>query len=685
MKTIYFIAALFVFAASTVSSQEKKADIQTPPVEFAAADSGRAILTPDALADGQLLLFDGISFFGWSAAPLRETAPADKAKATVKIQNGEMTVASQTPIEIKTRLLLPRPWRIELTYRADPETKAFAAVHDATSNMYLKKFSFPLAETEASAKLTVEGRGEPGSEIFFNGEQVAPGATVDGGTGLAIVVERGKVVIESVIFRPQGYPLTEWKPTGDVKSEISGDAVHLTGGSGALESVGEYDDFYLRLEYQENVSPNNSGLFFRTIPGSKMDGYEAQLNNAPPESDRAKFLGNDTGSIFRRAAARRLVDRPSDWNALTVMAEADFFRTWVNGVPALVWTDTRPADENPRKGRRFKRGTIQLQGHDEKTDITFRKIFLADGKPNPNAAPAETPAPADENAAFESFRPFYEKLREKGVTLTDWHIHLRGGMTPEKALEREKATGIKSAVLENAGRDWPLSDDAKINAMIDAVKKASSDLPVGLQVNDRDWFTAISPETLKRLDFILADTMIMGVGDDGHPQKLWLLPKDYSADPDEWMARYMEHNLQILGEPITILANPTYLPAFLADKYDELWTDERMAQIIDKAVERGIALEIQAESPYPSERFLRMAIEKGAKLSFGTNNFDATLKNLSAWQKALETEGISPERFYFRKRSTRRRPPLISGFISESVQPGAGRRLLAVLFSKRWV
>lgn len=245
-------------------------------------------------------------------------------------------------------------------------------------------------------------------------------------------------------------------------------------------------------------------------------------------------------------------------------------------------------------------------------------------------------AEESENKAFEAFRPFYEKMTADGETLTDWHIHLRGGMTPEKALAREKATGIKSAVLENAGRDWPLSNDEKINALIDSVKAVSPSMPVGLQVNDRDWYKTISPETLRRLDFILADTMIMGIGPDGKSQRLWLLPNDYAADPEEWMERYLAHNLQILDEPITILANPTYLPEFLADRYDQLWTKERMARIIDKAVARQVALEIQAESPYPSDRFIEMAIEKGARFSFGTNNHDAVLKNLDRWQKTLE-------------------------------------------------
>ena len=89
--------------------------------------------------------------------------------------------------------------------------------------------------------------------------------------------------------------------------------------------------------------------------------------------------------------------------------------------------------------------------------------------------------------------------------------------------------------------------------------------------------------------------------------------------------------LSILSEPISILANPTYLPVELASDYDRLWTEERMRRVISKAVARGIALEIQAESPYPRPKFLRLAKQMGAKFSFGTNNFDDRPKDLTHW------------------------------------------------------
>lgn len=222
---------------------------------------------------------------------------------------------------------------------------------------------------------------------------------------------------------------------------------------------------------------------------------------------------------------------------------------------------------------------------------------------------------------------------KRGIVLTDWHLHLRGGMTPEMALQRERDSGIRSTAMENHGREWEIYDDAKLVAFAKRSRAVNPKMPVGIQVNDRDWSEKIAPETRAQFDYILADTMIMGKLPSGRDNRLWMVKE--VRDPDKWMADYFAHTMRILDEPISILANPTYLPEPLAGDYDRLWTEERMRAVIAKAVKKGIALEIQAESPYPRPQFLKLAKEMGAKFSFGTNNFDPTPKGLSRWLEAI--------------------------------------------------
>jgi len=229
-------------------------------------------------------------------------------------------------------------------------------------------------------------------------------------------------------------------------------------------------------------------------------------------------------------------------------------------------------------------------------------------------------------------------MQSRGIVLYDYHIHLRGGMTAEKAVQRQELSGIRSGVLENFGRDWPLSDNEKLRTFIEDTRKVRADgepLKIGIQVNDRNWSTKIDPELFHTLDYILADTMIMGVDPNGKPQKLWL--DDYIIDdPELWMHRYMDHNRQVLGEPISILANPTYLPKPVEHLYDQLWTEERMKEIIQLAVRKNIAIEIQAGSDFPNLKFLKLAKEHGTKFSFGVNNIDDQPRLVDRWFKMID-------------------------------------------------
>ena len=228
------------------------------------------------------------------------------------------------------------------------------------------------------------------------------------------------------------------------------------------------------------------------------------------------------------------------------------------------------------------------------------------------------------------------RLKAKGIPLTDYHIHIRGGMTPEKSLDWAKKTGVRSGILENHGKGWTLSDNAKLKAFIENAQKFP-ELLIGVQVNDRDWFKTIDPELRKKLDFVLADTMIM----DG--QKLWLENEYKIEDENVWLERYFKHCMTVVNEPITILANPTYLPDRVKNRYDEFWTEERMGTLIDAAVKNKVALEIQAGTNFPNKKFIEMAVKKGAKISIGRNNHDDKPNELKRSLDWLEELNVKPE------------------------------------------
>ena len=238
------------------------------------------------------------------------------------------------------------------------------------------------------------------------------------------------------------------------------------------------------------------------------------------------------------------------------------------------------------------------------------------------------------------------RLKAKEVPLTDYHIHIRGGMTPEKALDWAQKTGIRSGVLENHGREWPLSDNDKLKAFIDDAARFP-ELLIGIQVNDRDWYRVIDPALRARLDFVVADTMILG------GQRLWNEREYSTAEEDAWLEWYLVHCMTVVNEPITVFANPTYLPDKIVHRYDDLWTEANMIRLIDAAVHNNVALEIQSDTKFPTKKFIELAMARGAKLTIGRNNTDDRPNELKRSLDWLEELNVKPENMLDLKRGSR--------------------------------
>lgn len=164
------------------------------------------------------------------------------------------------------------------------------------------------------------------------------------------------------------------------KWSIAEGALRATGGPGAVEYEERHGQIVLQVEARTRGTLVNGGVFFRSIPGQFMNGYEAQLFNACYDHDPTKPARYSTGAIDDRQLARKLVSRDLEPLTMTVIAVGPHIATWVNGWQMTDWTDTRDRHENPRQGLRLEPGTIQLQAHDPETDIEFRRVLIAELK-----------------------------------------------------------------------------------------------------------------------------------------------------------------------------------------------------------------------------------------------------------------------------------------------------------------
>jgi hypothetical protein len=151
-----------------------------------------------------------------------------------------------------------------------------------------------------------------------------------------------------------GKSLNGWK--GDAKWwRVQDDA--LTGGSLTekvprnffLATTKSYQNFDLRLQLKLRGVPNtgmiNSGVQIRSmrVPNNtEMSGYQVDAGEGwwgklYDESRRNKVIA-EAGNLAQVNAAVK----PGDWNEFRVRAEGPRIRSWINGIPALDYTETEP-------------------------------------------------------------------------------------------------------------------------------------------------------------------------------------------------------------------------------------------------------------------------------------------------------------------------------------------------------
>ena len=441
-----------------------------------------------------------------------------------------------------------------------------------------------------------------------------------------------------------GKTLDGWKASESQDTWKVADGLLVSGGERSHlfydGPVGNHDfkNFELKLQFKLEEG-SNSGLFLHTEfdeAASPPKGYEIQINSSSKEDRK-------TGSLFAvRAIYKDFLTHNEwsnlwldEWHNLWVKVSEKRIMVKVNDQLLADYVEPENAPRS-RKGRLLSSGTFALQAHDPTTKVAYRDIqvkLLADDQADAEGDTSYIPDPDPE------FVRRIDQFGSKNIPIIDYHIHLRGDMNLKKSLINQSKTGIQSGVLENAGRDWPLSDNEKIETFIAEAEKYP--VYIGLQVNDRDWFTTIDANLIKRLDYVLADTMIMA-DENGNPRKLWLEGEYEIEDPEAWMERYFAHCMTVVNEPIDILANPTYLPDRVAASYDTLWTEERMTQLIEAGIKNNVAFEIQAGTVFPKEKFIELCKTKGAKFSIGRNNHDDKPMSMDRCFDMMEKFDLKP-------------------------------------------
>jgi hypothetical protein len=397
-----------------------------------------------------------------------------------------------------------------------------------------------------------------------------------------------------------GRTLNGWKASENKSTFSVRDGMIVAQGRRShLYYVGPVENANFRdFEFKADVMTKpgaNSGMYFHTEyreTGWPRKGYEVQVNNT--HSDWRK-----TGSLYGIKDIRKSPAKDNEWFTQHIIVDGRGVTIIVNGRTVLEYTVAEETGAG-RRGRGLSSGTFALQGHDPGSTVYYKNIMV---------------------------RP----LPRPDFPMVDYHVHLKGGLTLEEG-------GVKFGIAENCGLGFRVTDDEKLSPFF----KLLQDKPVykAMQGEGREWLTLFSPEMIAKFDYVFTDAMTFR-DKRGKRIRLWIRKEVQIDDKQDFMDMYVEKIVSVLNEPIDIYVNPTFLPAYIADEYDVLWTPERMDRVIRAAVKNDVAIEINARYRIPSMAFIKRAKKAGAKFSFGTNNGGRELGHLEYCRRMARECGLT--------------------------------------------
>jgi hypothetical protein len=355
-----------------------------------------SLLTPKEIADGWILLFDGETSFGWKIdgdATVKDGTLVIGGKkesiATLNLPTGELYWEYLWPGVDAARLTVAPPpgvpdWSVGIGFSGAGSNRgntwnATAVTFVRSTGAVMVENSFNSAAPSAVPPPGMTARSTVRAPFFP-------------AVGTLKVPASQKLVLRNVKIKPSGLAplfngkdLSGWTQfTANPKQAKSNFSVtkegwlSVTDGPGDLQTERQFDDFILQLECISNGKHLNSGVFFRCLAGQYQNGYEAQIQNGYRDGDRTKPTDYGTGAVYRRQPARKVLSNDYEWFTMTVIAQGSHIATWVNGYQVTDFTDTRPANDNPRNGSKTGKGAISIQGHDPTTNLSFRNIRIAE-------------------------------------------------------------------------------------------------------------------------------------------------------------------------------------------------------------------------------------------------------------------------------------------------------------------
>ncbi len=418
-----------------------------------------------------------------------------------------------------------------------------------------------------------------------------------------------------------GRTLDGWRVGESPESfQVEDGAIVCNGPRAHLFYMGEDGNAaFKNFEFEAEVRTDpgsNSGIYIHTSyqeSGWPTTGYEAQvLNSNRPEENPDDAEHKMTGSLYAIRNIWKPVVPDNEWFKYRILVQGKTIRIYINDHLLVDYTEPeepfRPAGMEERL---LSTGTFALQAHDPRSRVSYRNLRV-----RPLADDLSTPGkPLDDP---ELGRTLIE-YSAANIPLADLHVHLKGGLTAEKALENARKYGFTYGFAVNCGLDMTIPSEAALKDFLTNYERIPETW-LAMQAEGREWLQIFEPVSIARFDYVFTDAMTW-TSDEGKRMRLWIPDEVEVGEPQHFMDMLVERIEGILNnEPINIYVNPTYLPEEISARYDELWTPERMDRVIKALTANGIALEINDARKIPSATFIKRAKAAGVKFTFGTNN-----------------------------------------------------------------
>jgi hypothetical protein len=175
-----------------------------------------------------------------------------------------------------------------------------------------------------------------------------------------------------------GKTLDGWKVGNNASSfSMENGAIRVNGDVAHLYYDGEvqqhnFKNFELKIDVMTTPG-SNSGIYFHTQyqeSGWPQKGYEVQVNNSHTDWRR-------TGSLWAIQDIKETYVKDNEWFTMHIKVKDKMVTVSINDKQVVDYTEPENVQrEEGMKGRILSSGTFALQGHDPKSKVYYKNIWV---------------------------------------------------------------------------------------------------------------------------------------------------------------------------------------------------------------------------------------------------------------------------------------------------------------------